>query len=283
MGSAEAQRQDGSVASDAPAPRIERRVLADGRVVWIKRFGTERLRLAQRLHGWLARTLPIGFWSASPRAGAGEMRSRELRKYAAFRRAGIAVPEIVEADAHSLTIGDAGPSVEVLVKRLAQARDTAGQDELLVRVAASLGAIHGAGLCHGRPHLRDVAAPGEEIVWFDFEEEPEATMPVADAQARDVWLLFFQICWRAGDRQTPVRALHAYREKAPSGVVERLAVHLSRIAWTLPVARLARRVHAGGDLVRYVGATAFLLANLVSPDMPKPPEPPTHSVTRFDR
>ncbi len=248
--------------------RVLRAAGADGRAVFVKHFGMEGVPFGCRLHALASACLPAGIWSASPPVDTRGRMDREMRKAAAFREAGIAVPDIRAAGPEALASSDAGPDIQALAKRRRAAGDTEGHDALLLSLAGSLAQIHSAGLCHGRPHLRD-AALGQDgvVVWFDFEEEPEAAMPLADAQARDLWLLFFQICQRALDPRTPARALEFYHAGAPRAVSDRLCAHLRLFAWVLPAARLALRLHDGGDLRRFVEATRFLAEALRVPQV----------------
>ena len=150
--------------------RVLRAPGTDGACVFVKHFGAEGIPFGRRLHAVLSAFLPVGIWSASPLLGARGLMAREWRKSAAFRAAGIAVPDLSAAGPEALATADAGPDGQTVLKRLRRAGDATGHDALLVALAASLGRIHAAGLCHGRPHPRDTA-PGEdgEIVWFDFE------------------------------------------------------------------------------------------------------------------
>ncbi|WP_136625113.1 serine/threonine protein phosphatase [Aureimonas flava] len=243
--------------------------------MFIKDFGKEGVSFGCRVHARLSAILPAGIWSASPPADPRQRVARELRKSARFRAAGIAVPDLAPAGPTALSASDAGSDTQAVLKRLRLEGETARHDALLVALAGSLAEIHAAGLCHGRPHPRDTAPlGGGRFVWFDFEEEPEAAMPLSDAQARDLWLLFFQVCHRAIDPQTPLRAMAAYRARAPETASTRLRLHLCRLAWTLGPGRLLLRLHNGGDLLRYVAATTFLLAALTGVDpMPGPLAP----------
>lgn len=248
------------------AARIQRAVGADGRRVFVKRFDTDPAALGCRLHAALSALLPAGIWSASPRVDAPGAMAREMRKSAAFRAAGIVVPDLVPAGPQAIASADAGTDAEAVLKRLKREGRAAEHDALLMTLAGSLGAIHTAGLCHGRPHPRDAALQGDgSVAWFDFEEEPEAAMALVDAQARDLWLLFLPICRRAIGPQTAGRALEAYRANAPADVARTLSVRLGLVGWMLPFARLLLKLHAGGDLRRFVGATGFLLDALAEP------------------
>lgn len=185
------------------------RASVDGRLVWIKRYDVERMPLAKRLHSLVSPLLPV-FLRSSPTTGSAEAIAREMRKLASFRAAGFAVPDVVFSNQSVLVLSDVG---EVVQKTLVDsvATNPAMHDDLLVDVARALGEAHRAGLCHGRPHPRDMFLRDGGIGFLDFEEEPEAVMPLPMAQARDAWLLFLQISPRAALPDTQARALAAYR------------------------------------------------------------------------
>ncbi len=254
------------VAAQAPA-RVAR-AEAGGRPVWVKRYDAERTPLAKRLHAWASPLLPA-FLRSSPLVDAVHAIRRETRKMARFRAAGFAVPDVVLAEPPALVLSDIG---EVAQKTLAArlAADPAGHDDLLVDLARALGEAHRAGLCHGRPHPRDMFVAAGGIGFLDFEEEPEAAMPLAMAQARDAWLLFLQISPRAVLPQTQARALAAYRAAAPLEVVPALR-RLTRFfsGAVLPL-RLAPRGLLGKDGRNALDATAFLSRALNGAAKPDP-------------
>ncbi len=98
--------------------------------------------------------------------------------------------------------------------------------------------------------------------FLDFEEEPETVMSLAAAQARDVWLLFFQITAQARLPETPQQAFDAYRALAPAAVVPELRKIVGFFRFTIAPLRLFRRIHLGGDGKRLLQAMEFFDANL---------------------
>ncbi len=145
----------------------------------------------------------------------------EKRKAQAFLAAGFEVPRIVYGEGPVLVLSDVAPIIQDRLKCLRK-ENAQEHDELLIHCAHALGKAHAKGLCHGRPHPRDFFQKNGVAGFLDFEEEPEAVMPLAVAQARDVWLLFFQITAQARFSKTPHRALAAYRAAAPADVVPEL-------------------------------------------------------------
>ena len=232
----------------------------DGRAVWIKRFDAERRPMAKVLHALLSPLLP-SFLRSSPAANAAGLAAREARKSAAFRAAGLPTPAIVHRGGAVLVLSNVSEIVEPTLHRLHDS-DAAAHDALLVEMAAALGRVHAARLCHGRPHPRDMFRGVEGWGFLDFEEEPEASMPLEVAQARDVWLAFMQIASRAMHEGTNDRAFAAWQAEAPAEIVPQLRRIVSFTAFFLPLLRLLRPIGLGKDGRRLLDGTTFLRAAL---------------------
>lgn len=200
----------------APHARVSSAVI-DGCTLWIKRYDVQEQPLAKGAHSVLSPLLP-SYLRASPRVDSRGVIDREVRKMAAFRDAGFSVADIMFRNEKVLVFSEATEIVQHRLRRL-RGVDEAAHDDLLVGTAGALARLHLAGLCHGRPHPRDMFAQDDHWGFIDFEEEPEAAMPLALAQARDVWLLFLQICSQARLPETRAQAFAAYRSSAPDGVL----------------------------------------------------------------
>lgn len=241
----------------------------DGRAVWIKRFDAERRPIAKWLHVLLSPVLPFAFLRASPAANAASLAEREARKAAGFRAAGIPTPAILHRGDAVLVLSGVAEIVEDALRRL-RAADAAEHDATLVDMAAALGRVHARGLCHGRPHPRDMFRSGGVWGFLDFEEEPEASMPLAVAQARDVWLLFMQIAGRSLQDGTDERAFAAWRAEAPAAVLPELRKAVSFFSIFLPGLRLFQPLGLGKDGRRLLDATSFLRSVLRETDRAAP-------------
>ena len=154
---------------------------ANDGVFWVKRFGIEEQRFAQRAHAALSPLIPVAALRSAALPDPAAQLDREVRKLNAFASAGIPVPRIVLKGDRALVLSDTGTDAHRRLLTLMAAGETELAEELVLRIAASLGAVHTAGLCHGRPHPRDmfVAADGR-IGYYDFEEEPEAEVEEPD-------------------------------------------------------------------------------------------------------
>lgn len=246
------------------ARRVERVELSFG-AIWVKRYGAERQMFWARAQNLLARLLRQPFLRASPRLDRKAMVDREIRRIAAFAAQGLPAPRVLYRSDSALVLADAGPTVDARLRALRQT-DPAGHDALLVTCATDLGALHARGLCHGRPHPRDFFLRDGRIGFMDFEEEPEAVMPLAAAQARDLWLLFLQIVPRALEGETTTeRAFSAWMERAPADALSELCLLVAFLAKFLWLTRLIGRVHMGSDLRRFLAATRYLSEVLLPP------------------
>ena len=249
------------------AKRVERVELSFG-AVWIKRYGTERPPVWTKAQAALANLFRQPFLRPSPYLDSKGMIAREIRRIDAFAAQGVPVPDVLYSSGGALVLSDVAPTVMARLGAL-RGSDPAAHDDLLVACAAHLGALHARGLCHGRPHPRDFFIAGEAIGFMDFEEEPEAAMPLATAQARDLWLLFLQIADRALlGRETADRAFAAWRHAAPAGIDGELVKMLRFLGKFLSPTRLIGRVHMGSDLRRFLAATGYLSDVLLNAPRP---------------
>lgn len=235
--------------------RIQRLELSSG-AVWIKRQGTEEQRWWGKLQGFVARLLPYAFLRPSPVLSPVEMMGREKRRMIEFGDAGFTVPAIIYASDTAIVLEDVGPTIQGIVVRKAIEGDP---DRLLVQSAATLGQLHAAGLCHGRPHIRDFFLKDGRIGFMDFEEEPQAVMPLASAQARDLWLLFLPLsAFAEKTEETLGAAYRGWAASAPQATIDELRRLVRVLGRFLPLARLIGRVQMGSDLRRFIVATDFL-------------------------
>lgn len=226
--------------------------------VWIKRHGDKGRRMIVTLQKAVACLLRLPFMRPSPVETAEGMVERDLRRIASYSKAGVPTAEVIYSSGRAIVLSDIAPTVH---NRLRYLRDTdpAAHDQLLVFCCAELGRLHAAGLCHGRPYPRDMFIRDERLGFIDFEEEPEAVMPMQTAQARDLWLLFLQLSERAADRKTTQdRAFGAWAAAAPKATIAELREITRSMGRFLWLARLIGRIHMGRDLRQFILATTYL-------------------------
>ena len=77
------------------------------------------------------------------------------------------MPKIVYSSPTAVVLTDVGLTVAQRLGRL-EIEDVDAHEDLVIRVAAGLGDLHAAGLCHGRPHIRDFFVRDSRIGYLDF-------------------------------------------------------------------------------------------------------------------
>ena len=195
------------------------RVEVEGEFFWVKWSGFNDRPWRKRLHK-LADYMPLPIWARlAPLATGAEAVQREVDKIDSFRAAGFQVPHYIYSDETKIVFKNLDTLLpQALLARRANGNNT-DANLLLINAARTLGSLHAAGLCHGRPNLKDMFVEGQEVGFFDFEEKPEAVMPLLVAQARDCWLLFLFLCDNAKDDAIALQAFAAYCETAPKQVL----------------------------------------------------------------
>lgn len=230
--------------------------------VFIKNYDVDRPLLGRKVHSILSPLLPAHFLRASPILSPEGMANREFRKNNRFQEHNIAVPEIICHFDNAIMMRDIGENIQT---RLAQLRSLSPHlhDGLLIQCSAVLGDVHAAGLCHGRPHPVDMYLGETEIGFLDFDEEPESVMNLAQAQARDAWLLFFQITSQAIDQErTPHAAFGAWRRKISLETLESLKNLVTFFKFFILPLKLTQSIHLGVDGKNMLKAMEFFMVHL---------------------
>lgn len=230
----------------------------DSQKLWVKRYDIADRAGYALLHR-LSALLPLpNHIKPSPKVDSHGAVERQLRKSKAFLGARIPVPSIAFANSKLIVSRHAGQTALAKLDDLKLHGDRVGHGELLARTMRLLAKLHSKGLCHGRPHLRDIFITGEDLGVMDFDEEPEAVMPLAMAQARDVWLMSLSVADLAIEPSASEEALIQYRTNAPKETLDALDELMrfwhplvSSISWT-------RHIKEGADLRRLIKADRLL-------------------------
>lgn len=160
--------------------------------VWVKTLEPSRRRFYRLLLAGLGRALPFPILRPSKAGKGGDTLLRQAEQIDRFARAGLPVPRVHFADRDFLVMSDEGITLEQPVKSV-RAREASELNDgdlhkALMEISAVLAQVHGAGLVHGRPKIRDFAWRDKRATLLDLEERPAEVMPLATAQARDVFL-----------------------------------------------------------------------------------------------
>jgi len=255
------REEDRLLFEQAGNARITQAIRA-GEKVWIKRYDIEGVSFGRRLHKAASPLLPLHFLRAPPVRDSQGMVRQELRKMLAFKSAGLSVPDPLCAFDTGLMLLDAGQTVQARLNDL-RGEEDGGHDNLLIQCAETLGQAHEYGLCHGRPHPRDMFMAEGRLGFLDFEEEPEAVMPLAQAQARDVWLLFFQITTQAVDKKrTPHAAFMSWRRHICLDTLKALCDLVRFFKYCVLPLKLARPIWLGEDGKHVLHAMEFFVTHL---------------------
>ena len=235
--------------------------MVGGDKIWFKRYDLNVRNWAQRLHSLFSRVFnnPI-FYASSPMSPQ-EALKHEVGKIEQFGAKGFNVPKVLYEGEIVLAISDLGDNLEIVFKKNSE-QDRDYCDKLLCLWAGEIGKLHAAGLCHGRPHPRDVTYTNENWAFLDFEENPESVMPMEYAQARDFFLLFHQLVKLMGNKKILDEALKMYKKNAPAEVLVVAQKSLRDLGWVIKLAGLLVKISKRNDLERFLLASHFLKQNL---------------------
>ena len=246
-----------AAAKSEPRDRIQAFDI-EGTKIWVKHLDVGNVSRAKQLHGWFSKRIIPAPLKSSLVVSPEKTAEREKRKYAAFKKAKIPVPDVLWSNGATIILSDVSPIVDDNIILAVKTGDLEQIDQLLIKFAGALGIAHKAGLCHGRPHVRDAFIYKGQIGFLDFEEEPEAVMPLETAQARDFWLAMLQICSHTSNRQTQQAAFDAWFKNAPDKSVKQLLRLNNFFRGIQRVAEYVPEKWRGNDLKRGIAATDFL-------------------------
>lgn len=222
----------------------------EGRKLWIKRaFPAPHLAWRKGIRDRLAarpwpgmRWLPLVEWGSGPLL-------REAHRLVCLRDAGIAVPEIAGASSHWIALVDSGESMRAVLRKLG-ARN---RQWLLARAAADLAELHAAGFWHGGAQVKNTVLSNGRRVRIDFDDGFDATLTLADLQARD--LFFFLL---SGADWVPAQGLTGLTGEYRAAGGRDEVVALARRETAPLCDRRRYRLLPGGDISRVLAAATAL-------------------------
>ncbi len=198
-----------------------------GQRLWIKQSVPPKARIWHTLQRTLAAILGMPILRATVSAGRHESLVAEAARLKQFADKGFHVPQVLAIYQDMLVMTDAGPQFRTW---LDTTLDLTQRKTGLATAMLSLADLHSQGLAHGRPYMRDMTWDGKTIGFLDLEEDPVLVMPLATAQARDVWIFLSaasRYARKPGDKRTYEPGLieslfETYREKADPKVLDEL-------------------------------------------------------------
>lgn len=213
------------------------------RRIWIKRPCPPKTRIWHRLQRMIALCLRQPILGCTVSGGGAESLRQEGERLRAFKAMGFAVPDVLAVSDEMLVLSDGGPQLRAVLDKT---EDENAQQAILLQTARALAALHRKGAVHGRPYLRDMTWHDGTVGFLDLEETPEQVMPIAAAQARDVWLFLgsaARFARKDGDKYTydsdKLGTLYqAYIENADPQVLAELKDFVEFLS---PIRRLCER------------------------------------------
>lgn len=201
----------------------DNRTLCDvfnGEAVWVK-YAVVPRRLYSRLFFQAAGEITGHsiFKSTHNPDGVSALRAEAARlRY--MQEKGYLVPHIHEQHEKHLVLSDVGTCLKTAVDMSRKPED---RRSLLTLAASHLAAVHSDGEYHGRARAKDMTIKNMKIGMIDLEHEPLKVMSLPEAQARDLWYLYFDAAEHQRDDAGLVGAMmDAYAEKAPAEAVDSL-------------------------------------------------------------
>jgi tRNA A-37 threonylcarbamoyl transferase component Bud32 len=207
----------------------------EGRLIWIKQYNESKVRTWHRIQRALTSLIPIGIFKTTVsdfNSLTGE--AIRLRK---FREKNIPVPEVIYARPGLCAVYDVGGGFR---DHLRQTDNPNERLSLLKQATLTLSMLHKAGLCHGRPLLKDMTWHNGVIHFIDLEEDPLQVMSLPQAQARDLWLFLNGCVPFASDGEDDLIQLYAIYAKHASPETTRELTRMVR--WLKPIRIMAQYV-----------------------------------------
>ncbi|WP_052065828.1 hypothetical protein [Thalassospira australica] len=166
----------------------------ENRRIWVKQAVPAKQKIWHRLQRFAANITGIPLLRPTVSLGGQDGLESEagvLRKLAAC---GILVPDLIEVGESWIAIGDNGRILQTCIEDDVDKGSDDAIRQHVVNAATALARLHAQGVAHGAPLLRNMTLRDDgQIGFIDFEEDPNARMPVVDAQARDILLFVFSI------------------------------------------------------------------------------------------
>lgn len=178
-------------------------------LVWMKRRPFSKKNHWHKLQGILARLVKRPTFAPTATVGGSDSLRYEAERLRSFSVKNIPVPNVLAVTEHFMLTEDVGLQLQNYLYTLTDAQEI---QQRLTQAISTVRDMHQAGLCHGRPSLRDMTIKNGIISLIDLEENPLQVMQLAQAQARDIWLFLNSAARFCDDDVRLLKDLfHAYR------------------------------------------------------------------------
>jgi len=174
---------------------------------------------------------------------------REVEGLRALAALGAPVPRILDAGPAHLLLADAGPTVDSLLADPAIPPED--QAAAVLGAARALAGLHGRGLAHGRPYLRDICWDGQRATLIDLERfRPRSS---ALRQGADLVLFLASLLSHPVGAGLARPAMAALREGAPAAALRAASAWVAALRLLAPLARrVLRRKPKNREIAGYL-------------------------------
>ena len=224
--------------------------------VWLKKAGPRLNAWRATLLGAVARLVRLEALRPVPNPGGRAAIHTEARRLAALHARGLRVPAVLAVQDDALLLrhlGEPGAPTKSLADELYDAaRDQPAQVLPLWRQGLeAVGLVHDAGACLSQAFARNlVRCPDGVVGYVDFEDDPEAALPLLQCQVRDLMCyahssgLYLQ---ETGHLAQARDAWQAWLAQRPETLQAQLRTGVARMGW---MRRLPQDRSLGRDLLR---------------------------------
>ena len=231
--------------------------------VWLRKAGPRHGRWRYHLLAALARALRLDVLMPVPNPGGDAAITIEAQRLIALRAAGLRVPRLLAQQPGGLLISDLGQSRRATMTLLERLENAALESPTALLGAwrdglIAIGLAHQRGQYLSQAFARNLVQCADGVVgYIDFEDDPGATLTLAQCQTRD-WLSYLHSTAMLIEAAAPQAAGALWRAALAADSAEvnaRLSQAAQRMRW---LRRLPQGRRWGRDTQR-VRATARLL------------------------
>ena len=231
-------------ATSVPVPGVSPLDTPHGKV-WVKTAERPTRRWRRAALRLLGQILPFPILRPSKASKGGNTLLLQAEQIETLRAADLPVPDVFYVDRDFLILSDAGATLDHAIK-YDDARSRLGWNDnelkdALLTMTGTLAIMHSKGFAHGRPKIRDFGWQAGVATLLDLEERPWEVMPMATAQARDVFLWIMDLSGYPYSRSTARRAMERLCRTMDSTTESELKKLLRLLSIAAPIARLLVR------------------------------------------